>query len=71
MFRPARFCRTDHYQGFALARSRFGPGRAASERIHFIDRAATPPFQGGGKLIAKGPVKKAGHAARKLTRSDA
>src|SRR6266480_531617 len=35
IFRPEQFRRTDH------------PGRAVSERIHFIDSAATPPFQGG------------------------
>src|SRR5213079_1487928 len=35
VFRPEQFRRTDH------------PGRAVSERIHFIDSAATPPFQGG------------------------
>src|SRR5439155_839595 len=35
MFRPEQLRRTDH------------PGRAVSERIHFIDGASTPPFQGG------------------------
>src|SRR5947207_1723511 len=35
IFRSEQFRRTDH------------PGRAVSERIHFMDSAATPPFQGG------------------------
>jgi len=34
-FRPESSGRTDH------------PGRAVSERIHFVDGTATPPFQGG------------------------
>jgi hypothetical protein len=44
LFRPEQFSRTDH------------PGRATSDWIHFIDGAATPPFQGGefcSKLLIK------------------
>jgi len=40
--------RSDHYYGFALSRSRFAPGCAASVASrHSFDGAATPPLRGG------------------------
>jgi len=40
-------CRSDHYYGFALSRSRFAPVCAAPEVSRQFLMAASPPLRGG------------------------
>src|SRR5438105_13773944 len=44
----SRTCRSDHYYGFALSRSRFAPVCAAfGGSRHLIGGASSPPLRGG------------------------